>query len=57
MRRRADRRRPGRLNGDGFVDLAVSRSGLSDILILANDGQGNFSVLVSLPVGSARRTT
>jgi hypothetical protein len=31
----------------------VSRSTLADILVLKNDGHGNLSVFVSLPVGAA----
>lgn len=40
-------------NGDGKLDLAISREHLADILVLQNDGLGNFSVQVSLPVGAA----
>ncbi|MGE3174811.1 MAG: FG-GAP repeat domain-containing protein [Planctomycetota bacterium] len=39
--------------GDGIFDLAVSRSGQSDILILQNDGAGNLTPLINLPVGQA----
>lgn len=39
--------------GDGKPDLAVSREHLADILVLANNGQGGLSVLMSLPVGAA----
>lgn len=39
--------------GDKIVDLAVSRRLLSDILVLRNDGLGNFTQLVSIPVGAA----
>ena len=38
--------------GDKIVDLAVSRRLLSDILVLQNDGLGNLTQLVSVPVGS-----
>ena len=31
--------------GDGELDLAVTRVDLSDIVILANDGAGNFQPL------------
>lgn len=40
-------------SGDGKLDLAISREHLADILVLQNDGLGNFSVQVSLPVGAA----
>ncbi|MCR9248367.1 MAG: VCBS repeat-containing protein [bacterium] len=39
--------------GDGNLDLAVSRVVNSDIAILENDGSGNFTQLLALPVGQA----
>lgn len=39
--------------GDAIVDLAVSRRLLSDVVVLTNDGQGNLTLSVALPVGSA----
>ncbi len=39
--------------GDGILDLAVSRNAQSDIALYANDGRGNLSLFVNLPVGAA----
>lgn len=39
--------------GDGILDIAVSRFGQSDIAILRNDGQGNLTSLLNMPVGQA----
>lgn len=43
----------GEFTGDGIVDLAVSRAGMADIAIFRNDGAGNLTLLVALPVGLA----
>jgi hypothetical protein len=37
--------------GDGLADLAVSRQGMSDIMILRNTGAGGFEELIGVPVG------
>ncbi|GAB4143857.1 MAG: hypothetical protein Fur0037_11610 [Planctomycetota bacterium] len=37
--------------GDGILDIAASRYAQSDIAILRNDGFGNLTPLVNLPVG------
>lgn len=37
--------------GDGILDIAVSRFAQSDISILRNDGRGNLSTLLNIPVG------
>ena len=39
--------------GDGISDLAVSRRLLSDIVLLRNDGAGNLTHLISIPVGAS----
>lgn len=37
-------------NQDSFLDLAVVRGGISDVLILLGDGAGNFPSQVSVPM-------
>ncbi|MCA8964761.1 MAG: VCBS repeat-containing protein [Planctomycetes bacterium] len=39
--------------GDGRLDLAVSRSSLSDVVVLRNDGGLAFSNYLTVPVGAA----
>jgi hypothetical protein len=43
----------GDFTGDGILDLAVSRSGMSDIVLLRNDGKAELETWMSLPVGEA----
>jgi hypothetical protein len=43
----------GDFTGDGITDVAVSRSGQADILVFENDGIGNLSMWISLPVGTS----
>jgi hypothetical protein len=40
-------------DGDGIVDLAVSRNALSDIVLLVNDGHGALTLQASIAVGAA----
>ena len=37
-------------NQDGFLDLAVVRGGVSDVLILLGDNAGNFPTQISVPM-------
>jgi adhesin/invasin len=39
--------------GDNVLDLAVSRIGMSDIVVLRNDGNLEFSSFLDVPVGQA----
>lgn len=42
----------GDLDGDGDLDLVVANANSDNVSVLLNDGNGNFSVVNTIPVGS-----
>ncbi len=42
----------GDFTGHGYTDLAVADGGTNDVIILQNDGKGNFTIVDTIPVGS-----
>ncbi len=42
----------GDFTGHGYTDLAVADGGTNDVIILKNDGKGNFTIVDTIPVGS-----
>ena len=43
----------GEFTGDNIIDVAVSRSSMTDIVVFENDGTMQFDLYVDLPVGTA----